>query len=154
MRVINLSKDLSLMSVRSGDPRHELEAIKANQAQMSQNMPMVQREETRNESIDDPSPQLMVGSLEVPLVKNVPIIKGKHVGDSFTFVSALLFILIFINTYWLVVGVTYVDAYRSDTMMYMFKNTVVVLIVVMSQVYRWIDDTGQVGRPCPHLISK
>lgn len=47
----------------------------------------------------------MVESLEVPLGKNLLVVKYRHVVDSFTFIFLLLSSLILISGYWLVAGV-------------------------------------------------
>lgn len=84
--------------------------------------------------------------------RNIPIMKDRHVVDSFSFIYTLLFSLILISGYWLVVGAIDVYVYESNRMMHVFNIIVVVLIMVMSHVYKLTDDTGQAGRPCPHLI--
>jgi hypothetical protein len=45
-----------------------------------------------------------------------------------------------------------VDVYGSDRIMFMINNVVAVFIVLVSQVFRCTDDTGQVGRSSPHLL--
>lgn len=103
------------MSINSSGSRHELEVIKANQ--MLQDTPTIQHEKIINESIDDPSLQLLVGNLEIPLGKNVPVEKDRHVA-SFSFIFALLFSLILVSIYWLMVVTVDVDTYGSDRMVY------------------------------------
>ena len=128
------------MSVSTGGSTLELGV--ANQGQMLQDALAVQHEKMMIESID--------GSLG----KNVPVVKDRIVVDLFSFISALMFSLMLVNFCWLVATTLDVDVYGSDNIMFMFNNIVAVFIVLVSQVFRCTEDTGQVGRPSPHLLSE
>ena len=128
------------MSVSTGGSTLELGV--ANQGEMLQDTPIVQHEGTLIESID--------GSLG----KNVPVVKNRYVVDLFFFISVLLFNLMLVNVCWLVAMTVDVDAYGSDRIMFMINNIVAVFIVLVSQVFKCTNDTGQVGRPSPHFMSE
>ena len=109
---------------------------------MLQDAPTVQREGMMIESID--------GSLG----KNIPIVKDQYFVDLFSFIFTLLFSLMLVNVCWLVAMTTDVDVDGSDRIMFMINNVVAAFIVLVSQVFRCTDDTGQVGRPSPHFVSE
>ena len=137
-RVINASKELTLMSISTGGSTLELGV--ANQGQMLQDALVVQHD------------GMMIESIDGTLGKNVPVVKDRYVVDLFSFISALLFSLMLVNFCWLVATTVDVDAYGSDRIMFMINNVVAVFIVLVSQVFRCTDDTGQVGKPSPHFM--
>ena len=128
------------MSVSTGGSTLELGV--ANQGQMLQDAPTVEHE------------GMMIESIDSSLGKDVPVVKDRYVVDLFSFISALLFSLMLVNVCWLVATIIDVDAYGSDRIMFMINNVVAVFIVLVSQVFRCTDDTGQVGRPSPHFMSE
>lgn len=119
------------MSVSTGGSTLELRV--ANQGQMLHDAPTVQHEGMMIERIDD------------SLGKIVLVVKNRYVVDLFSFIFALLFILMLVNFCWLVATTVDVEAIGSDRIMSLFNNISVVYCACDPgiQMYRGYRTSGE-----------
>jgi hypothetical protein len=95
-----------------------------------------------------------------PLLNVIPVKKIKHVVDSFCFTySVLLLSFLLVSGVWLVAAIINANDCESGRMI---NNVIAIFIfvghiVLMGQMFTiraQLMDTGQVGRPFPHLVSE